>query len=91
VWSHDGIPRSALGEVPLLGLKGTRIAVADSYLAGQYGSVYVDTDRDGDLSDEKALEKFSNSHQFAPIQVGAGVLSVAVAQIEDVGGSVTSF
>lgn len=90
-WTHDGVPRSTLNSPPILALEGIKVVLAAPYLPGQYDTVYIDTDRDGDFSDEIPLEKFSNTHKFASIKAGTGSLSVGVAEIGDGGSSVTLF
>ncbi len=67
---------------------GLRVAVvaADRYIAGQYDTVYVDTDGDGSLGAERGLEVFRNSGASVLVRLPNGRhLQVVVSDILDNG------
>jgi len=87
-WSRASLPGSSPAMAVLKDIPRIGVLVTDSYLYGQYDTVYIDTNGDGDFRNEKALEVFRNSGAIASLHIGSkpnGVFNILIAGIEDNG------
>ncbi len=81
-------------EAPLREVVGSKfkffVVAADTYITGQYDTVYVDTNGDGSFVNEKGLEVFRNSRASVPVALPGGrYLQVVLADILNDGAVVS--
>lgn len=66
------------------------VVAADTRLAGQYDTVFIDTNYDGSFATERGLERYRDSRAGVPVPQGTGgrALEIVLCEIRDGGKTV---